>query len=145
VIGVDHQMSGSRVANVRPSTVCLPTEKQGTPAAGNLNHFKGYRGKRTRAPVFPASLDGDLGSQQAKFYRYAAVMTPVDVDGAGMVDPTAHLMCLELVYRDRGFEIPEPSFTSQEVTIENELGTQTIEITKPDALCLPSLRTYTLP
>ncbi len=145
LVGLDHQLSLTIARDLKPTTLCVPTEKQGTPSALNLNHFKSYGVRKYRATLFAITLDGNVGSQDAKFFRQSSILTPVDVDGSGVVDLNAHLACLELRYRERGFEIPEPTFARQTVTIDNEFGVQTIELIEPRALCLASSRAFLLP
>ena len=143
--GFDTQLSQALARNLKPAALCVPSERDGVPSALNLDHFKSYRSSRIGTPLFAITLDDALGSQDAKFYRSAGFMTPVAVNGGAVADPDADLACYELRYKQRGFEIAEPVFVPQQVTIDNEFGTQTLDIIEPTSLCLASQRIFLVP
>ena len=53
---------------------------------------------------------------------------PVDKNDEGISDPTAHLTCYKIKEDDK----------KRQVLIENQFGEQTLKVTKPKLLCVPS-------
>lgn len=144
-VGFDNELLSAAVQVPKPATLCVPSQRDGIPSALNLNHFKGYDVKHLGVPPFGLTVTGALGSQFAKFLQDDSLLTPVNQDGSGVVDPSAHLTCFRFKYLMRGVKIPKPSFTKRTVVVQNVFGTQALKLSKPEALCLPALRTFSFP
>jgi hypothetical protein len=70
--------------------------------------------------------------------RPEAFCNPVDKDGSGINDPTAHLACYKI--RDvRGDEFPK--FRVRRVEVGDQFGTRSLLLKKTRTLCLPSSKT----
>jgi hypothetical protein len=58
---------------------------------------------------------------------------PADKNGEGINDPTEHQMCYQI--RDTAVG---PRFRRREVIVENQFGTQTLVVMRPETLCVPA-------
>jgi hypothetical protein len=126
-------------------TLCLPSSKRpagevpGPPPTG-LDHFKCYKTKQigTRFDPRQVVLADQFNTERVNVVRPEAFCTPVDKDGSGIDDPTAHLACYKI--RDvRGDEFPK--FRKRPVEVGDQFGTHSLLLKKTRALCLPSSKT----
>jgi hypothetical protein len=126
-------------------TLCLPSSKSpagevpGPPPTG-LDHFKCYKTKQlgTRFDPRRVILTDQFNKERVNVVRPEAFCTPVDKDGSGINDPTAHLTCYKI--RDvRGDEFPK--FRKQRVEVGDQFGTHSLLLKKTRTLCLPSSKT----
>jgi photosystem II stability/assembly factor-like uncharacterized protein len=138
---LDNQFASSVLGKPKPAALCVPSERDGVPSPLALNRFTSYRAERVDARPYAVSVEGALGSQTTKFYSHAGFAVPVTKDGTAPIDPTAHLTCFRLLTRAPryGYRIPPLAFTPQDVSVQNEFGTQILRLVKPETLCLPSL------
>jgi hypothetical protein len=126
-------------------TLCLPSSKSpagevpGPPPTG-LDHFKCYKTKQlgTRFDPRRVILTDQFSKERVNVVRPEAFCTPVDKDGSGISDPTAHLTCYKI--RDvRGDEFPK--FRKRPVEVGDQFGTHSLLVKKTRTLCLPSSKT----
>jgi hypothetical protein len=125
--------------------LCLPSSKSpagevpGPPPTG-LDHFKCYKTKQlgTRFDPRQVVLTDQFNTERVNVVRPEAFCTPVDKDGSGINDPTAHLACYKI--RDvRGDEFPK--FRKRPVEVGDQFGTHSLLLKKTRTLCLPSSKT----
>jgi uncharacterized repeat protein (TIGR01451 family) len=125
--------------------LCLPASKSpagetpGPPPTG-LDHFKCYKTKQLGTKFDPRRviLTDQFNTERVKVVRPEAFCTPVDKDGSGIHDPTAHLACYKI--RDvRGDEFPK--FRKRRVEVGDQFGTHSLLVKKTRTLCLPSSKT----
>jgi cysteine-rich repeat protein len=105
-----------------PTTTTLPRDP-----------FKCYKLRESGAGRFqpgPLNLVDQFGSASTVVHGAERLCNPVDEDGAGVSDPTAHLMCYDLA--------GEPGFVRRSVVIRNRFGDQTLTLVRPDSLCVPA-------
>jgi len=106
------------------------------PAGAQPDHYKCYRSKQV-APPFAAVEGLEFTDQFESVFetvkRPLHFCNPVDKDGSGIGDPTAHLNCYK-TKRVAG----EPRFQKQIVNIDNQFGPQTLELKKPRGICVPA-------
>jgi hypothetical protein len=62
-----------------------------------------------------------------------ALCAPVNKDGSGISDPDTHLVCYNTA--------PKGPPLREFVRVDNQLVTQTLEVLKPQTLCVPSSKT----
>jgi hypothetical protein len=104
-----------------------------TTLPGNLgDHFKCYRvreGSRRFHPG-PVSLVDQFGAAANVAEEPERLCNPVDKEGEGISDPTAHLMCYDLA--------SQPGFEPRAVVVRNQFGDQILTVIRPDSLCVPA-------
>ena len=107
------------------------------PVVGVLDHFKCYKTKQRGTKFDPRQvvLADQFNTQRVNVVRPETFCNPVDKDGEGISDPTAHLTCYKI--RDvRGDEFPK--FRKRRVEVSDQFGTHTLLLKKIRTLCLPS-------
>ena len=142
-IPVTNQFGTVMVDVVRPEFLFVPTAKSLSappPPLANpaVNHFKCYRVVRARTRVPGVTVDDQFGTLVVSVKKPLDLCVPVDKNGEGILDPTAHLLC----YKIRQTSLPffrgiAPIF------INNQFGASTISVDHLRELCVPS--TVTLP
>ncbi len=102
-------------------------------AQPELDHFKCYKARGERVDII-VSLEDQFGLEPGVMVGKPELFcNPVDKDGEGIIDPTAHLTCYKIHDRDKG--------SKREVLIDNQFGEQTLKVKKPELLCVPSIKT----
>jgi hypothetical protein len=102
-----------------------------------LDNFKCYKAKQlgTRFDPRRVILTDQFNTERVNVVRPEAFCTPVDKNGEGINDPTAHLTCYKA--RDvRGDEFP--AFRRQPVEAGDQFGTHTLLLKAVRSLCLRS-------
>jgi uncharacterized repeat protein (TIGR01451 family) len=126
-------------------SLCLPSSKApvgevpGSPPTG-LDHFKCYKTRQLGTKFDPRQvvLTDQFTTERVNVVRPEAFCAPVDKDGSGISDPSAHLACYEI--RDvRGDEFPK--FERQRLEAGDQFGTHSLLLKKTRTLCLPSSKT----
>jgi hypothetical protein len=126
-------------------SLCLPSSKAplgevpGSPPPG-LDHFKCYKTRQVGTKFDPRQvvLTDQFNTERVNVVRPEAFCNPVDKDGSGINDPSAHLACYKI--RDvRGDEFPK--FEQRRVEVGDQFGTHTLLLKKTRTLCLPSSKT----
>jgi len=94
--------------------------------------FKCYKVREGGARFQPGPLNlvDQFGAASNVVNAARRLCNPVDEDGEGVSDPTAHLMCYDLD--------EEAGFVRREVVTRNRFGDQTLTIVRPDSLCVPA-------
>ena len=112
-----------------PKFLFVPSEKNGVESALNLDHFKCYEAEGNDVDV-TVDLEDQFGVEpQVLVGEPELFCNPVDKNGEGIGDPTAHLTC---------YEIEDEEFEELSVRIKNQLDEQTLEIDEPGLLCVQS-------
>jgi hypothetical protein len=123
-------------------SLCLPSSKSPVgqvpgPPPTSLDHFKCYKTKQvgTRFDPRRVVLTDQFNTERVNVVRPEAFCNPVDKDGSGISDPTAHLTCYKI--RDvRGDEFPK--FERRRVEVNDQFGARTLLLKKIRTLCVPS-------
>jgi len=99
----------------------------------NLDHFKCYEAEGD-AIDRPVGLLDQFGEEPAAVLvgEPEFFCLPVDKNGEGTIDDTAHLTC---------YEIEDEEFDERNVDISNQLDDQKLEVEEPELLCVPSEKT----
>jgi cysteine-rich repeat protein len=95
--------------------------------------FKCYKLREQGSSRFqpgPLSLVDQFGASSDFVKAPERLCNPVDVDGAGIADPTTHLMCYDLA--------PEPGFIRRNVVSRDQFGDHALVVVRPDSLCVPA-------
>lgn len=101
-----------------------------------LDHFKCYKlraGPQLSRPVL--EVTDQFETKDTQVLRILRFCNPVDKNGEGINDASAHLMCYQA--RDA---TGEPRFTRKRIHIENQFGGQDLTVYKTEALCLPATK-----
>jgi hypothetical protein len=101
-----------------------------------LNHFQCYETHRKPARVFGVTLDDMLGPGVVDLKKLKRICAPADKNGE---DPTAasdadHLGVFTLKQTTPRFR------PIKGVIVENQFGVQTMNVTKPDRLLMPTVK-----
>ena len=119
------------------STTTSSTTSSTTTTLPPADHFKCYAA-RTRPGTLAVgpqtvTLEDQFETKQTVVLKPQLLCNPVDKNGEGITDPTAHLRC----YRIKDLS-GQAKFQRRDVTVQNQLGNETATVTKPRLLCVPS-------
>ncbi len=134
---------GDKVRASRPQMVCMPTEQfDAEPSSMDMDHFKCYAAGIQRGTSRFTALDVPVAdtfeNKLTKVSRPVQICNPVSEDGGAITRPTAHLEC----YAIRDATKPRQSrFTKRDVTATDSFGSETLTVTRPTTMCVPSLTT----
>src|SRR5262245_57509878 len=104
----------------------------GVPAA-SADHFKCYKLIQSTVQDFlprQVTLVDQFDTELATVVRPLRFCNPVDKNGEGITDPTAHLNCYTIA--------PGQPFRHRFVTVRNQFGDQMLRLVRPDSLCVPA-------
>ncbi len=93
------------------------------------DHYKCYKTAPARFDRLTRTLTDQFGRTTATVVRPVRFCNPVDKEGEGICDPTAHLMC---------YQISEPPTVRRDVVVENQFGEQALRILRSESLCVPA-------
>ncbi len=108
------------------------------PSDLNLDHFKCYDAKNEK-PKFQklnVFLSDQFEDKDTKVIQPELICNPVDKNGEGINNPTAHLTC----YRIEDVS-DQPEFEERDVIINDQFGELTFEVKRPKLLCVPTEKT----
>jgi len=110
----------------------VPSEKDGEPSQLNLDHFKCYEAKGDAVDVTVDLFDQFDLEEDVRVGKPKLFCNPVDKNGEGIFDDTAHLTCYKI--KDKSEEV------ERTVDIDNQFGGQELEVEEPELLCVPSVK-----
>ncbi len=126
---------------VRPILLMVPSAKSldGVPAplvSPSIDHFQCYVVRNARTRAAKISVTDQFGTLTLDVKRPSRLCTAVDKRGEGLLNPDDNLMCYEVrtSSRTRRFHGPPGP-----VYIANQFGTDTLKVTRPTELCVPSV------
>jgi uncharacterized repeat protein (TIGR01451 family) len=107
-----------------------------TISSPQLDHFKCYKTKQLGAKFDPRRvvLTDQFNTERVNVVRPEAFCNPVDKDGSGINDPTAHLTCYK-IHDVRGDEFPK--FEPRRINARDQFGVRNLGVRKTRRLCLP--------
>jgi hypothetical protein len=97
-----------------------------------IDHYKCYDAQTKKGTTFikqSVTLADAFRTVATNAERPVSLCNPVDKNGEGVDDPSAHLECYKLTDRP---------FTTRFVAIHNQFGNLTLEVKNPATLCVPS-------
>jgi hypothetical protein len=99
-----------------------------------LDHFKCYATSHVTPPTVSqdVTLHDQFESTTSEVSKVATICTPVDKNGEGILDPRLHLVCYQI--KDAA------SFPGATVQTTNQFGQKTMQVDKPQMLCVPSTK-----
>jgi hypothetical protein len=135
---VANELGTFAVQLVKPTLMLVPSAigvgTQATPLVNpQIDHFKCYKIKSTRARVFGVPVQDQFGTFSEDVKRPTRLCVPADENGSGIQNPNENLMCFKIV--------PQPPFRGPTATIfiDDELTTnQGFRVNHPRELCLPT-------
>jgi hypothetical protein len=127
-VEVDNQFGVQNLTVSGPLALLVPTQKEGHAAPVGLDHYLLYE-----AHGLPVAVNVSLGDQwgnQTDVLVYEPVVfgTPVSKNGTPIVDPDVHLV----IYDIYGWDL------NKTVQVANQFGNQTLNVTGPYYLAVPS-------
>ncbi|GEM_PF-2117722 len=113
-----------------PKLLLVPSEKDGVASALDLDYFKCYEVEDGNDPgISPVSLLDQFGLELVAVEEPELFCNPVDKNGGGILDDTAHLTCYEI----------EADDADQGVSVINQLpDNQWLKLEEAELLCVPS-------
>ena len=139
-VQMSNQFGEQSLSVLKRKTLCVPSEKDGLTSALTLDHFQCYSAARTPGtPKFQrrvVRLEDQFGTKDVRVVKPVSICTPVNKNGEGILDETAHLTCFT-IQKIRG----EPPFTRRDVQMSNQFGDQSLRVKRPRTLCVPSTKT----
>ena len=144
-VEVTNQFGTQTLLLKRIRSLCVPSSKSPSgevpgPPPTSLDHFKCYKTKQVGARFDPRQvvLADQFNTERVNVVRPEAFCAPVDKDGSGINDPSAHLACYKI--RDvRGDEFPK--FERRRIEATDQFWTHTLLLKKTRTLCVPSSKT----
>jgi hypothetical protein len=104
-----------------------------------LDHFKCYDAKTTPGtPKFQplnVFLEDQFEDKDTRVLKPDTLCNPVDKNGGGIIDPTAHLKCYDI--KDVSGQTP---FDGRDVIVVDQFGTEELTLGKPRTLCVPATK-----
>jgi hypothetical protein len=112
-----------------------------TPTPLSEDYFKLYKANiAAAAPAFVSPADPTLldqfESKVTRVVKPALFGNPVNA-GGGFINSAIHLDCYAI--KDAKIDPRQPKFRGRRVQVENRFGLQTLDVTTPRQLCVPSL------
>lgn len=130
----------TNVTVVRPILLMVPSAKSldgvPPPITPSIDHFQCYvvRNARTRAKKI--TVTDQFGTLTLDVKRPSRLCTAVDKRGEGLINPDDNLMCYEIRSSSGTRRFTGPA---GDVFINNQFGTDTLKVTRPTELCIPSV------
>jgi hypothetical protein len=101
-----------------------------------LGNFKGYSlGLRQGFVPVDVALVDQFETKDTTVIRAKYLANPAGIDGSGIVDPTAHLMCYKI--KDVTGQTP---FVRTDLRLETQFGTHLVTTHRTEALCVPATK-----
>ena len=131
LVSITNQFGDQILIVGAPEFLFVPSEKNGVPSALNLDHFKCYEAEGDPVNVI-VNLQDQFGVEPVVLVAEPELFcNPVDKNGEGILNPTAHLTCYEVDQEEE----------ERVVIVANQFGDQILEVEDPEFLCVPSEKT----
>jgi hypothetical protein len=132
-VNLDGNTTGDR-ANTSPEVLSVTVDLAG--GLPIIDHYKCYQGKDVKNPLFvktTAETSDQFPSETVNVTKVKFVCNPVDVNGAPMINPSAHLICYQI---KSGNLEPRPA-----VQVSTQFQISRFEVKKGKLLCVPGSKT----
>ena len=143
-IAIDNQFgAGQKLSVESPKRLCVPASKglaNQTPPAPptGLDHYKCYEAEGKKLNRTVTLVDEFVAGDQVTVVDVEYLCNPAVKNNEGpLVRPDDLLVCYELSKLDK--------FTARKVSLRDQFGSQTLEVKKPEKLCVPSTLPTGLP
>ncbi|MEB2285190.1 MAG: hypothetical protein OZ922_10990 [Myxococcales bacterium] len=126
---------------VRPVLLMVPSAKSLTGAPlpldePSLDHFQCYKVRNARARHQRLTITDQFGTQTLDVKRPAHLCTVVDKRNEGILHPDDNLLCYAVRTSSGNRRFTGPGGP---VYIDNQFGPDTLKVTRPTELCVPSI------
>jgi cysteine-rich repeat protein len=115
--------------------VCRHAPQRDTLECLGVDHFRCYKARAEDRVRRLVTLTDEVGQDQLIVMRADAVCNPVDKNGEGILDPSAHLVCYTIAIKES-----PATFSRRQLTLENQFGLLSIPVTRPRTVCVPSTK-----
>ena len=126
--------------NPAPGTNPPPAASPGVPppppAPVDLDHFKCYEALQPNFRQRTVGTRDQFGQRRTRVLRTRQLCNPVSKNQGQILQPRAHLVCYET--RDQNTR-----FVRRTVLVSNQFGRRKLTVTRPNRLCVPSLKRKT--
>jgi hypothetical protein len=140
---VDNQFGTTRIAIVKPNLLFVPSAKSLTDppaplADPGVDRFQCYRVRGGRARVAGVQIVDQFGTLTVDVRKPFRLCTAVDVNGQGLIEPAANLLCYMLVPTPGS-----PAFRGPagQVFVNDDFGADAFTVNHTRELCVPSIVT----
>jgi hypothetical protein len=137
-VGVLNQFGTVLLEVVRPERLLVPTAKSligpPGPLQNPIDHFQCYRVRRVRTREDGLKVVDQFGTLRVDLKRPLRLCAPVGKNGAGIADEATHLLC----YKAKA--TPRRGQFADDIFVENQLESATIQVSGPRELCVPSAK-----
>jgi hypothetical protein len=136
---VDNQFGGLTLKIGKTQRLCVPSRKSEPPPPPECeprgDHYTCYTSRPAEGEieVLPFRLRDQFGESEVRIQDPRVVCTPTDKNGEGIADGELHYECRQIVRS-------APEFQPRKVQIENQLGSFTFAVERPEFLCAPSCK-----
>jgi hypothetical protein len=140
---------GNNVRASRSQMVCVPAAQFGSQTSLlDVDHFKCYAanirlGTSRFSQLNVNVADPGFETKLTRVARPVQICNAVHQDGGAVTRPTAHLQCYAI--RDATTRPLQSRFTKRDVPITDDFGSETLTVTRPTTMCVPSLTTPPTP
>lgn len=134
---IENQFGSQQLTISAAGSLCVPSEKDGVDSLLRLDHFKCYGAKPMKqTPKFEPRdvlLVDQFETKNTTVLKPIGLCTPVDKNSEGIRTPSQHLTCYSI--KDVKGQV---KFVEQTVTTAYQFGDLTLNVSKPNTLCVPS-------
>ncbi|MEO6027537.1 MAG: hypothetical protein ABIR79_11780 [Candidatus Binatia bacterium] len=135
-VGVTNEFGTIVLDVLRPDRLLVPSAKSLSgapqPLDPSIDHFQCYVTQGGVARFDDLLVDDQFGTYIADIKRPMRLCMAVDKNGEGVFNSTEHLMCYQIETDPQRSLYRDPFF------IDNQLGPDTIAVTGPREICVPS-------
>jgi hypothetical protein len=135
-----NQFGDNYLRIIRPESLCNPAAKNFIESDLQINHYKCYKARSlNRFQPRTVTVQDQFETRTGTLIKPMLFCNPVDKNGEGILDPSAHQTCYK-------FQADGSPFVSPTINVLDQFGAldlRTIAGTcrKADLLCVPSLKT----
>ena len=140
VVLAQNQFGDNYLRIIRPESLCNPAAKNFIQSDLQINHYKCYRARSlNRFQPRQVTVQDQFETRTGTLIKPMLFCNPVDKNGEGILNPSAHQTCYK-------FQADGMTFQSPTINVLDQFGAldlRTIAGTcrKADLLCVPSLKT----
>jgi hypothetical protein len=135
-----NQFGDNYLRILRPEALCNPAAKNLITSDLQINHYKCYRARSlNRFQPRVVTVSDQFETRTGTLIKPVSFCNPVDKNGEGILNPSAHQTCYK-------FQADGSPFTGPNVNVLDQFGAIDLQAVagvcrKADLLCVPSLKT----
>ena len=135
-----NQFGDNYLRITRPESLCNPAAKNFIQSDLQINHYKCYRARSlNRFQPRIVTVQDQFETRTGTLVKPILFCNPVDKNGEGIINPSAHQTCYKFLYDGTPFVSPTVNVLDQFGALD--LHTMAGTCRESDMLCVPSLKT----